>query len=102
MIDELREIFDVVALKPESEQAEIASHIKMMLESDARWEELLADPRSKAILEEMAEEAHQEYLRGETEEIKPQWSLDARSGSVNSSMRSQITFSGTLTPPMRG
>lgn len=72
MIDELREAFDLAAQKSEREQAEIAARIKDMLSADARWEALLADPASLAMLDEMAEEAHQEYLRGETEEIKPQ------------------------------
>ncbi len=43
-----------------------------MIEADAQWEALLTNPDSLVMLEEMAEEAHQEYLRGDTEEIKPQ------------------------------
>ena len=72
MIDELREAFDLAARKSEREQAVIAARIKEMIEADAQWEALLADPDSLAMLEEMAEEARQEYLRGDTEEIKPQ------------------------------
>ena len=72
MIDELRAAFDMAARKSEREQAAIAVRIKEMIEADAQWEALLADPDSLAMLEEMGEEAHQEYLRGDTEEIKPQ------------------------------
>jgi hypothetical protein len=71
MIDELREAFDLASRKSEREQAAIAARIKEMIEADAQWKALLADPESLAMLEEMAEKAHQEYLRGETEEIKP-------------------------------
>lgn len=70
MIDELREAFDLAAQKSEREQAAIAARVKEMIEADARWEALLTDPDSLAMLEEMGEEAHQEYLRGETDEIK--------------------------------
>ncbi len=72
MIDELREAFDLAARKSAREQAAIAARIKEMIEADAQWEALLTNPDSLAMLEEMAEEAHQEYLRGDTEEIKPQ------------------------------
>jgi hypothetical protein len=40
-----------------------------MIEADKQWDALLSDPDSLAMLEEMAEEAHQEHLRGATEEI---------------------------------
>ena len=61
MIDELREAFDMAARTSEREQAEIAARIKEMIEADAHWDVLLSDPESLAMLEEMAEEAHQEY-----------------------------------------
>jgi len=71
MIDELREAFNLAAQQPEQEQAAIAARIKEMIEADRRWDALLSEPDSLGMLEEMAEEAHQEYLRGETEEIDP-------------------------------
>lgn len=71
MIDELREAFNLAAQQPEQEQAAIAARIKEMIQADRRWDALLSEPDSLSMLEEMAEEAHQEYLRGETEEIDP-------------------------------
>jgi hypothetical protein len=72
MIDELREAFDLAAQQSEQEQAAIAARIKEMIEADRQWYALLSDPDSLSMLEEMAEEAHQEYLRGEAEEIEPE------------------------------
>lgn len=71
MIDELREAFDLAAQRSEREQAALAARIKEMIEADRQWDVLLADRDSQSMLEAMAEEAHQEYLRGETEEIAP-------------------------------
>lgn len=72
MIDELQKAFALAAQQSEQEQAAIAARIREMIESDTRWDALLSDPESVGMLEEMAEEAHQEYLRGETEEIGTQ------------------------------
>lgn len=69
MIDELRAAFDLAAQQSEQEQAAIAARITAMIEADRQWDTLLSDPDSLSMLEEMAEEAHQEHLRGETEEI---------------------------------
>lgn len=71
MIEELRKAFDLAAQQSEQEQAAIAARIKDMIEADEQWDMLLSDPDSLSMLEELAEEAHQEYLRGETEEITP-------------------------------
>lgn len=70
MIDELREAFDLAAQLSEQEQAAIAARVRQMIEADRHWDVLLSDPDSLSMLEEMAEEAHQEYLRGETEEME--------------------------------
>jgi C4-type Zn-finger protein len=67
MIDELRAAFNLAAQQSEQEQVAIAARIKMMIEADQQWDVLLSDPDSMSMLEEMAEEAHQEYMRGETE-----------------------------------
>jgi hypothetical protein len=69
MIDELREAFDLAAQQTAQEQTAIAARIKAMIEADRQWNALLSEPDSLAMLEEMAEEAHQEHLRGATEEI---------------------------------
>lgn len=71
MVDELREAFELAALQSEQEQVAIAARIKTMIEADRQWDMLLSAPDSLSMLEEMAEEAHQEYVRGETEEIGP-------------------------------
>jgi hypothetical protein len=71
MIDELREAFTLAAQQSEQEQAAIAARVRDMIEADRRWDVLLSEPDSLTMLEEMAEEAHQEYLRGETEGIDP-------------------------------
>ncbi len=72
MIDELREAFDPASRQSEQEQAAIAARIKEMIESDRQWDALLSDSDSLSMLEEMAEEAYQSYLRGETEAIEPE------------------------------
>lgn len=72
MIDELREAFDLASQQSEQEQAAIAARIKEMIEADRQWDALLSDSDSLSMLEEMAEEAHQSYLRGETEAIEPE------------------------------
>jgi len=69
MIDELQKVFALAAQQSEREQAAIAARIKEMIEADVQWDAMLSSPESLDMLEEMAEEAHQEYLRGETEEI---------------------------------
>jgi hypothetical protein len=72
MIDELQKAFALAAQQSEQEQAALAVRIREMIEADTRWDALLSDPESVDMLEELAEEAHQEYLRGETEAIGPQ------------------------------
>ena len=71
MIDELRAAFELAAQQSEHEQAAIAARIQLMIEADQQWTALLSDADSLSMLDEMADEAHQEYLRGETEEILP-------------------------------
>ncbi len=69
MIDELRQAVDRAAGQSAQEQAAIAASINAMLDADAQWEVLLSDPRGLSVLEQLAEEAHQEYLRGETRDL---------------------------------
>ena len=42
---------------PEAEQEAIAREVLERIEADARWDDLLADPRSAALLERLADEA---------------------------------------------
>lgn len=69
MIDLLKQAVEQAAQLPEDEQRHIAEMILAEIDSDKRWEELLNDPRSEAVLERMAEEAHQEYLAGKTRDL---------------------------------
>ena len=48
---------------PEAEQEAIAREMLDRLEADARWEKLLADPRSEAALSRIAAEAREEIAR---------------------------------------
>ncbi len=70
MIDELQKAFALAAQQSEQEQAAIAARIQEMIEADTHWDALLSDPDSLDMLDEMAEEVHQEYLRGEPEETE--------------------------------
>jgi hypothetical protein len=51
---------DLAAQQSEQEQAAIDARIKEMIEADRQWDALLSDLDSLRMLEEMAEEAHQE------------------------------------------
>ena len=70
MIDDLKRAVDRVAQQPEQEQAYIAQLIIELLESDAKWAALFADPRTPKALEALWAEAQQELKAGRTEEIK--------------------------------
>jgi hypothetical protein len=50
---------------PETEQEAIAREASERIEADARWDILLADPRSEAILKRLADEAREDIDRGE-------------------------------------
>lgn len=39
-------------------------------DGDLRWDELLSDPKSEAVLERLAEEARQEMARGEIYDVE--------------------------------
>ena len=49
-----------IAKLPDAEQEAIAREMLDRLEADARWDKLLADPRSKAALSRLAAEARAE------------------------------------------
>jgi hypothetical protein len=50
---------------PEAEQEAIAREVLDRIEADARWDALLADPRSEALLEKLADQALEEISRGD-------------------------------------
>lgn len=56
---------------PDAEQEAIARGMLDRLEADARWEKLLADPRSKAALSRLAADARSEIARGDVVEGDP-------------------------------
>jgi len=51
---------------PEAEQEAYGARLLEELEADRKWDDLLASPKSQALLEKMADEAWAEYERGET------------------------------------
>ena len=56
---------------PEAEQEAIAREVLERLDADARWEQLLADPRSKGVLKRLSAEAREEIERGDDLDIDP-------------------------------
>ena len=56
---------------PDAEQEAIAREMLDRLEADARWEKLLADPRSKAVLSRLAADARSEIARGDVVDGDP-------------------------------
>lgn len=70
MIDELKRAFERAAQQPETEQIVLARLLNETIDADSKWDELLHDPRGLAVLEQMAQEAHEEYLRGETRDVE--------------------------------
>lgn len=70
MIDALKQAFDRAAEQPESEQASIASLIMDVLDADARWDVLFADPLTLEALDALAAEAIAEDDAGLIEDIQ--------------------------------
>jgi hypothetical protein len=56
---------------PEAEQEAIARELLNRIEADARWDALLADPRSESLLERLADEALDEIRRGDVVDGDP-------------------------------
>jgi hypothetical protein len=56
---------------PEGEQDAIAREVLERIEADAKWDKLLADPRSKDVLKRLATEAEAEIERGDVFESDP-------------------------------
>lgn len=60
MIDLLKQAVEQAAQLPEDEQRHIAEMILAEIDPDKHWEELFNDPRSEAVLEELAARAKQQ------------------------------------------
>ena len=56
---------------PEAEQEAIAREMLERIEADARWDALFADPRSEALLDQLADEALEEIRRGDVIDCDP-------------------------------
>lgn len=68
--DELKRALERAAQQPEAEQLALAHMLNEAIDAVSKWEELLRDPRGISVLEQMAEEAHENYLRGETHALE--------------------------------
>jgi hypothetical protein len=69
MIDTLRQVMEQVEQLAPDEQAILATQFQRALEeleAERDWRERLSDPRALESIDRLAEEAHQEYLAGET------------------------------------
>lgn len=71
MTKALREIFEAASKLPDEAQDALAAIIAEELRSEQRWQSLLDDPRSSDLLKDLADEALQEYRRGETRVLDP-------------------------------
>jgi hypothetical protein len=56
---------------PEAELEAIAREVLDRLEADARWDKLLADPRSQATLARLAAETREDIARGNVVDDDP-------------------------------
>ena len=57
MIDRLRQAFSLAERQPEQEQEALATLLLDEMGDDARWETLVADPRSTSLFARLVEEA---------------------------------------------
>ena len=72
MTERLRQMLEQVQQLGLAEQESLADKLAVWLEeleAEKRWQELLHDPRSEALLDRLGEEAHAEHVAGLTEEI---------------------------------
>ena len=66
----LEEAFKEASQLPQDRQDELAQRILEGL-ADRRWDELFADPRSEALLDQLADEALADYRAGRTLDLDP-------------------------------
>jgi hypothetical protein len=69
MLESLEKAFAEAAKLPPAEQEWLARFILAELESERRWDEAFA--RSGDVLERLADEALEDYHRGDTEPLDP-------------------------------
>ena len=69
MTKALEEAFEAASRLPEREQDELAAAILEEVQADARWDASFA--RSQKALEQLADEALEEYRAGRTEPLDP-------------------------------
>jgi ABC-type Zn uptake system ZnuABC Zn-binding protein ZnuA len=72
MIDHLRQVIERVEQLDPDDQATIAAQLQRYLEeleAERGWRERFSDPRALEAIDQMAEEAHQEFLAGETVDL---------------------------------
>jgi uncharacterized protein YihD (DUF1040 family) len=69
MIEALKRAIELAQQLPEEEQQVLAHLMLEEMQAEARWEQVLNDPRSEILLERMAEQAHQEYATGLTRDL---------------------------------
>jgi hypothetical protein len=67
----LDEAISAIRKLPEAEQEAFAREVLERIEADARWDALLADPRSKGALARLAAEAQEDIERGDVLDIDP-------------------------------
>ena len=66
----LQEAFERVAKLPQEEQNKFARFLLAVLESDQRWAELFARPKSEDLLERLADETLVAHRAGGTQVVK--------------------------------
>lgn len=69
LTDILKQAMERAAQQPEQEQARIAQAVLEMLDADARWKELLSEPRTPSALDELWQEAQEDVKAGQAKEI---------------------------------
>lgn len=72
MIDTLRQVIERVEQLAPDEQAMLVAQFQRALEeleAERGWRERFSDPRALESIDRLAEEAHQEYLAGETVDL---------------------------------
>jgi hypothetical protein len=63
----------IVAIRrlPLQEQEALGRELLERIAADEKWDQLLADPRSRPVLSRLADETRQEIARGETRDQDP-------------------------------
>ncbi|HEY7779072.1 MAG TPA: hypothetical protein VIC85_02560 [Ktedonobacterales bacterium] len=69
MIDAHKQAVERAAHQSDEEQTVLAAVIMQTLDDDAKWEGLLADPRTPQALEQLAAESIADDDAGQTEDI---------------------------------